>query len=85
MRVYLPILVSLSRADVSEVKCKEFPLTPSFLAERVPGLGMKEAMSERKISLQNKLMVNYIQEELNLAYAYHEMTSFQNEQIFHWR
>ncbi|GJU86263.1 hypothetical protein Tco_1293809 [Tanacetum coccineum] len=101
--------------DVAEVECKELPLTPSFLAERIRGLDMKvsvelfnmfkekgfvnkegylvndgrvlpwkEAMSERKISLPNKRMVNYIQEELNLAYAYHEMTGLQNEQIFDW-
>ncbi|KAD2393368.1 hypothetical protein R6Q59_012314 [Mikania micrantha] len=44
----------------------------------------KEAMSERKISLPNKLFVNYIQEELNLAFAYHEMTSLQSLQIFNW-
>nr|XP_043619424.1 uncharacterized protein LOC122591251 [Erigeron canadensis] len=91
----------------------ELPLSPNFLADRVPGLDMeisvelfdmfkkkgfvnkegylindgrvipwKEAMNERKISLPNKLLVSYIQEKLNLAFAYHEMTSLQSEQIF---
>lgn len=44
----------------------------------------KEAMNERKISLPNNILVNYIQEELNLAFAYHEMTSLQSEQMFDW-
>ncbi|MFS7993776.1 putative PAN/Apple domain-containing protein [Helianthus anomalus] len=44
----------------------------------------KEAMSERKLSLPNKVLVKYIQEKLNLAFAYHEMTSLQSEQIFDW-
>nr|XP_043613125.1 uncharacterized protein LOC122585096 [Erigeron canadensis] len=101
--------------DVAEVQCMELPLSPNFLADRVPGLDMeisvklfdmfkekgfinkegylindgrvipwKEAMTERKISLPNKLLVSYIQEELNLAFAYHEMTSLQSEQIFNW-
>ncbi|KAJ0678036.1 putative alpha/Beta hydrolase [Helianthus annuus] len=101
--------------DVAEVKCLELPLSPTFLADRVPGLDRriseelfdmfkekgfvdekgylgndgrvipwKEAMSERKLRLPNKVLVNYIQEELNLAFAYHEMTSLQSEQIFNW-
>lgn len=44
----------------------------------------KAAASERKILLPDKKLVNHIQEELNLAFAYHEMTSLQNEQIFSW-
>ncbi|XP_071733130.1 uncharacterized protein [Rutidosis leptorrhynchoides] len=44
----------------------------------------KEAMNERNISLPNKLYVDYIQEELNLAFAYHEMTSLQSEQMLDW-
>ncbi|KAL4575538.1 hypothetical protein LXL04_022385 [Taraxacum kok-saghyz] len=94
--------------DVAEIECMELPLTPSFLAERIPGFGLKisvelfnlfkekgfvnkdgylindgralrwkEAVSERKIQLANE-------EELNLAFAYHEMTSLQSEKIFDW-
>ncbi|XP_076905005.1 uncharacterized protein LOC143560622, partial [Bidens hawaiensis] len=101
--------------DVAEVECLELPLTHRFLADRVPGLGLKvsaelfglfkekgfvdekgylvrdgralpwkEAASERKVSLRNEILVSYIQEELNLAFAYHEMTSLQSEQMFNW-
>ena len=62
---------------------KGFANKEGYLVEDRRVLPCKEAMSERKISLPNKLMVKYIQEELNLAYAYQEMTSMQNEQIFH--
>ncbi|KAK1419756.1 hypothetical protein QVD17_29067 [Tagetes erecta] len=47
-------------------------------------LPWKEAMNERKVNIPNKLLVSYIQEELNLAFAYHEMTSLQSEQMFNW-
>ncbi|KAJ0246671.1 Secretion-regulating guanine nucleotide exchange factor [Hirschfeldia incana] len=43
----------------------------------------KEALSGYKISLEESL-VTPVEEELNLAYAYHEMTSLQSEQIFNW-
>lgn len=44
----------------------------------------KAALRERKIFLPDKNLVNHIQEELNLAFSYHEMTSLQTEQIFSW-
>lgn len=44
----------------------------------------KAALRERNILLPDKSFVNHIQEELNLAFAYHEMTSLQSEKIFHW-
>ncbi|KAL3652445.1 hypothetical protein CASFOL_002126 [Castilleja foliolosa] len=101
--------------DVAEVKCLEFPLTPQFFANRIPGIGFalsekmfsvfreqgfvdengymrddgrkipwKTAIEERDIVLPDKSMVNRIQEEMNLAFAYHEMTSLQSHQIFYW-
>lgn len=101
--------------DVAEVKCMEFPLSPNFLADRIPGLDQaisvelftlfkekgfidengymrndgrltrwKAALRESNILLADHSLVNHIQEELNLAFAYHEMTSLQSEQIFHW-
>lgn len=101
--------------DVAEIKCMEFPLSPNFLADRIPNLDLttsielfklfqekgfidkngfmrndgratrwKAAANERKILMPNKKLANHIQEELNLAFAYHEMTSLQNEQIFTW-
>ncbi|CAN7062021.1 unnamed protein product [Brassica oleracea var. botrytis] len=43
----------------------------------------RQALSGHKISLEESL-VTPVEEELNLAYAYHEMTSLQSEQIFNW-
>ncbi|KAL9241889.1 hypothetical protein vseg_015949 [Gypsophila vaccaria] len=45
----------------------------------------REAVKQSKILLpyDSKLM-HHIQEELNLAYGYHEMTSLQSDQIFEW-
>lgn len=101
--------------DVAEVKCVEFPLTPEFFANRIPGLSptlsaklftvfqdkgfidengymrddgraipWKTAIEERNIFLPDKSLVNHIQEEMNLAFAYHEMTSLQSQEILHW-
>ncbi|KAK3014072.1 hypothetical protein RJ639_010326 [Escallonia herrerae] len=47
-------------------------------------LHWEEALRERKIVLPDKRLSNHIQEELNLAFAYHEMTSLQSVQIFDW-
>lgn len=44
----------------------------------------KTALEERNILLPDKSLVNHIQEEMNLAFAYHEMTSIQSQQIFDW-
>ena len=45
----------------------------------------REALKQSNIGFTYKSeMMNYIQEELNLAYAYHEMTSLQSDQIFEW-
>lgn len=101
--------------DVAEVKCMEFPLTPQFFANRIPGFSQdlseklfivfkvkgfidengymrddgrtipwKTAIEERNIFLPDKSLVNHIQEEMNLAYAYHEMTSLQSQEILDW-
>lgn len=101
--------------NVAEIKCLEFPLSPTFLSDRLPGLGhnistnlfelfqekgfidengymkndgratrWKKAVKERKTLLFDKFWIGHIQEELNLAFAYHEMTSLQSEQIFRW-
>lgn len=102
--------------EVEEIKCTEIPLTPNWLAERVPGLDRKmssklfevfhekgyidpngymkndgrvtpwrEVLKENNIALPFMPPVReYIQEELNLAYGYHEMTSLQSSEIFQW-
>lgn len=44
----------------------------------------KEALKMSQISLPDNSLTHHIQEELNLAYAYHEMTSLEADQIFTW-
>ncbi|KAG9448129.1 hypothetical protein H6P81_014257 [Aristolochia fimbriata] len=44
----------------------------------------KEALREEDILLAKSKWTNHIQEEMNLAYAYHEMTSLQIDQILDW-
>ncbi|OMO61455.1 hypothetical protein CCACVL1_23497 [Corchorus capsularis] len=101
--------------DVSEIECMEFPLSPTYLSDRIPGLDQivssrlfnlfkekgfvdengymkrdgratrwREALRESNIPLLKKELEHPVQEELNLAFAYHEMTSLQSEQIFNW-
>ncbi|GAV65163.1 hypothetical protein CFOL_v3_08678 [Cephalotus follicularis] len=101
--------------DVADIECMEFPLSPNFLADRIPDLDLtvsaklfelfqnkgfidkkgymvddgretrwREALREtNSLSLVMNL-VPHIQEELNVAFAYHEMTSLQSERIFDW-
>ncbi|XVF58540.1 hypothetical protein PTKIN_Ptkin07bG0074400 [Pterospermum kingtungense] len=100
--------------DVAEIECKELPLSPTFLSDRIPGLNQaisarlfnlfrekgfinengymkrdghktnwEEALHDSKTFLLKDL-VHPVQEELNLAFAYHEMTSLQSEEIFKW-
>ncbi|KAG5544814.1 hypothetical protein RHGRI_017309 [Rhododendron griersonianum] len=47
-------------------------------------LPLKAALRESKIVLPDLDLVHHIEEELNLAFAYHEMTSLQSQQIFDW-
>ncbi|XP_008812157.1 uncharacterized protein LOC103723117 [Phoenix dactylifera] len=44
----------------------------------------KQALRERGFPLEKYELLNHIQEELNLAYGYHEMTSLQTDDIFDW-
>ncbi|CAN6573859.1 unnamed protein product [Malus baccata var. baccata] len=44
----------------------------------------KEAVRESKIISLDKHLAHYIQEELNLAFAYHEMTSLHSDRMFKW-
>ena len=44
----------------------------------------KEALKASGISLPDNSLTNHIQEELNLAFAYHEMTSLEADKIFTW-
>lgn len=47
-------------------------------------LPLKAALRESKIVLPDLDLVHHIEEELNLAFASHEMTSLQSQQIFDW-
>lgn len=44
----------------------------------------REALIGNKIIVGDEHLNHHIQEELNLAYAYHEMISLQSDQIFKW-
>lgn len=44
----------------------------------------KKALRERKFLLEKLEWLDHIQEELNLAFGYHEMTSLQSNAIFDW-
>ncbi|KAF6136054.1 hypothetical protein GIB67_000458 [Kingdonia uniflora] len=45
----------------------------------------KEALKERKTLLsETNQLIPHIQEELNLAFAYHEIASLQSKEIFSW-
>ncbi|XP_061369831.1 uncharacterized protein LOC133312615 [Gastrolobium bilobum] len=44
----------------------------------------KKILEEKKTLLLDKHLVPHIQEELNHAFAYHEMTSMHSDQIFKW-
>ncbi|PIN00647.1 hypothetical protein CDL12_26851 [Handroanthus impetiginosus] len=44
----------------------------------------KTAIEEGDIVLPDKSLADHIQEEMNLAFAYHEMTSLQSQQILDW-
>ncbi|KAJ7960690.1 Secretion-regulating guanine nucleotide exchange factor [Quillaja saponaria] len=48
------------------------------------GMQWKRALKERKNLLFDKRLVPHIQEELNLAFSFHEMTSLHSDQILKW-
>lgn len=63
---------------------KGFVDTKGFMRNDGRAMQWKAALKEREIILPDKSIANHIQEEMNLAFAYHEMTSLQSEQIFNW-
>lgn len=44
----------------------------------------QKVLEEKKKLLLDKHLIPHIKEELNLAFAYHEMTSIHSDQIFKW-
>ncbi|CAN4103140.1 unnamed protein product [Withania somnifera] len=63
---------------------KGFIDTNGFMRNDGRAIQWKAALKEREIILPDKSIANHIQEEMNLAFSYHEMTSLQSEQIFNW-
>lgn len=47
-------------------------------------IAWKQALEKRNLLLEKHDLFNHIEEELNLAFAYHEMTSLQSDDIFDW-
>ncbi|THU70715.1 hypothetical protein C4D60_Mb08t27880 [Musa balbisiana] len=117
MRLIERNMIALQKrgVHVKEVRCMEFPLTPTLLSDRIPGLDQafsvklfelfqekgfidehgylrndgratpwKQALREREPSLDKFEWIDHIQEELNLAFGYHEMTSLQIDDILDW-
>ncbi|KAG0488966.1 hypothetical protein HPP92_007777 [Vanilla planifolia] len=117
MRMIAANMETLRRmgVDVKEVRCFEFPLTPNYFSDRIPGLNLacsvqffemlrdrgfvdalgymrkdgratqwKKALKEKHCFSEKHQLKDHIQEELNLAFAYHEMTSLQSDDIFGW-
>lgn len=109
------VLLKEKGINVAEIKCMEFPLSPTYFSDVIPGIDRsisvklfnlfkekgfidkngymtkdgrtirwKAALQERGITLPDKSLFHHIQEEMNLAYAYHEMTSLQSEEILDW-
>lgn len=109
------VLLKEKGINVAEIKCMEFPLSPSHFSDVIQGIDRatsvklfnlfkekgfidknncmtndgrairwKAALREGGIILPDKSLFNHIQEEMNLAYAYHEMTSLQSEEVLDW-
>ncbi|KAI9115507.1 hypothetical protein K1719_013176 [Acacia pycnantha] len=55
-----------------------------YLKKDGRALNWKKALQEKKSLILDKRLLPHIQEELNLAFAYHEMTSVHSDKIFKW-
>lgn len=76
--------LTLSRKLFNLFKEKGFIDKNGYMRDDGRKIPWKTVIEERNILLPDKSMVNHIQEEMNLAFAYHEMTSLQSQQIFDW-
>lgn len=63
---------------------KGFIDTKGYMKKDGRAIKWKRALEEKKSLSLVKHLVPHIQEELNLAFAYHEMTSVHSDQIFKW-
>ncbi|KAL3821370.1 hypothetical protein ACJIZ3_007275 [Penstemon smallii] len=78
----LDITLSVKLFDL--FKDKGFIDENGYMRDDGRAIPWKTALEERNIPLTDKSFVNHIQEEMNLAFAYHEMTSLQSQEIFDW-
>ncbi|XP_059283241.1 uncharacterized protein LOC132036863 [Lycium ferocissimum] len=76
--------LATSRKLYSLFQEKGFIDAKGFMRNDGRAIQWKAALKEREIILPDKSIANHIQEEMNLAFAYHEMTSLPSEQIFNW-
>ncbi|KAK6134366.1 hypothetical protein DH2020_031886 [Rehmannia glutinosa] len=77
-------LVAMNEKGIDVAEEKGFIDRNSYMRDDGRAIPWKTAIEERNILLPDKSLVNHIQEEMNLAFAYHEMTSLQSQQIFDW-
>ncbi|GER29210.1 acetyl-coenzyme A carboxylase carboxyltransferase subunit beta [Striga asiatica] len=75
---------ALSEKLFGVFKEKGFLDENGYLRDDGRAIPWRTAIEERNIILPDKSLVNHIQEEMNLAFAYHEMTSVPSEHIFYW-
>ncbi|KAL0362504.1 UNVERIFIED_CONTAM: hypothetical protein Scaly_1205600 [Sesamum calycinum] len=76
--------LSLSLRQSCHSEEKGFIDKNGYMRDDGRAIPWKTALEERNILLPEKSLINHIQEEMNLAFAYHEMTSLQSEQILDW-
>ncbi|XP_048562109.1 uncharacterized protein LOC125542929 [Triticum urartu] len=69
---------------VDVLRHKSFLDEKGFLKNDGRSTPWKEAAEEAKILPEGFRLERHVTEELNIAYAYHEFTSLENEEIFKW-
>ncbi|KAL3604195.1 hypothetical protein D5086_005054 [Populus alba] len=80
----ITLMIAAGKFDQMDITVKSFVDGNGYMKKDGRATRWKEALRERKNLVLDKSMVQHVQEELNLAFAHHEMTSLQSEQIFKW-
>lgn len=75
---------TLSRNLFEIFKEKGFIDEKGYMRKDGRKMKWQNILDERKNLLIDKHLIPHIQEELNLAFSYHEMTSVHSDQIFKW-
>lgn len=76
--------VNLSSKLYTLLRNKGFIDANGYMKNDGRAIRWKEALQGSNVEFTDNLLLGHIKEELNLAYAYHEMTSLQSEDIFKW-